>query len=124
MLKEHKGVSQTLPVLMDPADSLTIDNIEDIVEQVSTVPVILEEDAAATQEDLHKIDEIMQEFMHVQYPRRLYAESTVPWSNPALSEPIPAKKSDINEVLHVVMEVHTEDVKEMGTLTKEDIPEL
>jgi hypothetical protein len=31
MLKECKGLSQTLPVLMDQADALTIDNIEDIV---------------------------------------------------------------------------------------------
>jgi len=109
---------------MDQADSLTIDDIEDIVEWVSTVPVILEEDAAATLEDLHEIDEIVQEFMHVQYPRRSYAESTVPWSNPTLSEPIPAKKLDINEVLHVVMEAHAKDVKNMGTLTEDDIPEL
>jgi hypothetical protein len=65
MLKEHKGLSQTLPVLMDQADSLTIDNIEDIVERVSTVPVILEEDAAAMLEDLHEIDEIVQESTHV-----------------------------------------------------------
>ena len=27
-----KGLSQTLPVLMDPTDSLTIDNIEEIVD--------------------------------------------------------------------------------------------
>ena len=47
---------------MDQADSLTIDDIEDIVERVSTVPVILEEDAATMLEDLHKIDEIVQEF--------------------------------------------------------------
>jgi hypothetical protein len=50
---------------MDQANSLTIDNIEDIVKQVSTVPVILEEDAAAMLEDLHKIDEIVQEFTRV-----------------------------------------------------------
>jgi hypothetical protein len=31
-LKERKGLNRTLPVLMDPADSSTIDNIEDIVE--------------------------------------------------------------------------------------------
>jgi hypothetical protein len=31
-LKEHKGLSRTLPVLMDQADSLTIGDIEDIVE--------------------------------------------------------------------------------------------
>ena len=30
-LKEHKGLSRTLPVLMDPTDSLTIDDIEEIV---------------------------------------------------------------------------------------------
>jgi hypothetical protein len=75
------------------------------------VPVILEEDAAAMLEDLHEIDEIVQEFMHVRYPRRSYAESMVPWSNPMLSEPIPAKKLDINEVLHVVMEAHAKDVE-------------
>jgi hypothetical protein len=61
-LKERKGLSQTLPVLMDPDDSLTIDNIEEIVDQVSTVPVILEEDVAATLEDLHEIEELVQEF--------------------------------------------------------------
>jgi len=54
----------------------------------------------------------------------LYAESTLPWSNPVLSEPIPAKKLDINEALCVVMEAHAEDVKKMGTLTEKDIPEL
>jgi len=31
-LKERKGLSRTLPVLTDQADSLTIDDIEDIVE--------------------------------------------------------------------------------------------
>ena len=61
-LKERKGLSQTLPVLMDPDDSLTIDNIEEIVDQVSTVPVILEEDVAAMLEDLHEIEELVQEF--------------------------------------------------------------
>ena len=65
MLKEHKGLSQTLPVLMDPDDSLTIDDIEEIVDRVSTAPVILEEDAAATLEDLHEIDELVQEFTRV-----------------------------------------------------------
>jgi hypothetical protein len=94
-LKEHKGLSQTLPVLMDPADSLTIDDIEEIVDRVSTVPVILEEDAATMLEDLHEIDELVQEFTRVRYPRRSYNESTAPRSNPAPSEPIPAKKLDI-----------------------------
>ena len=124
MLKECKGLSQTLPVLMDQADSLTIDDIEDIVEQVSTVPVILEEDTAATLEDLHEIDEIMQEFTRVQYPRRSYAEHMAPQPNATLPEPIPAKKLDINEALCAVTEVHAQDVKNMGTLTEDDIPEL
>jgi hypothetical protein len=31
-LKERKGLSRTLPVLMDPTNSLTIDNIEEIVD--------------------------------------------------------------------------------------------
>ena len=44
---------------MDQADLLTIDNIEDIVDRVSTAPVILEEDAATTLEDLHEINEIV-----------------------------------------------------------------
>jgi len=65
MLKEHKGLSRTLLVLMDPDDSLTIDDIEEMVDRVSTAPVILEEDAAAMLEDLHEIDELMQEFTHV-----------------------------------------------------------
>jgi hypothetical protein len=65
MLKEHKGLSQTLPVLMDPNDSLTIDNIEEIVDQVSTAPVILEEDVATTLEDLHEIEELVQEFTRI-----------------------------------------------------------
>jgi hypothetical protein len=124
MLKECKGLSQTLPVLMGQADSLSIDDIEDIVEQVSTVPVILEEDAAATLEDLHEIDETVQEFMRVQYPRRSYDEHVAPWQEAAPPEPTPAKKLDINEVLHVVTEVHAQDVKSMGTLTEDDIPEL
>jgi hypothetical protein len=124
MLKEHKGLSQTLPVLMDQADSLTMDNIEDIVKQVSTAPVILEEDAAAMLEDLHKIDKIVQEFTHVQYPRRSYAECTVPQHDAVPPEPIPAKKLDINEALCVVTEVHAQDMKNMGTLTEDDIPEL
>ena len=64
-LKERKGPSRTLPVLMDLANSLTIDNIEEIVDRVSTAPVILEEDAAATLEDLHEIDELVQEFTRV-----------------------------------------------------------
>jgi len=65
MLKERKGLSRTLPVLMDLDDSLTIDDIEEIVDRVSTAPVILEEDAAAMLEDLHEIDELVQEFMRV-----------------------------------------------------------
>jgi hypothetical protein len=65
MLKERKGLSRTLPVLMDPTDSLTIDDIEEIIDRVSTAPVILEEDAAATLEDLYKIDELIQEFTRV-----------------------------------------------------------
>jgi len=64
-LKERKGLSRTLPVLMDPDDSLTIDDIEEIVNRVSTAPVILEEDAATTLEDVHEIDELMQEFTRV-----------------------------------------------------------
>jgi hypothetical protein len=75
-------------------------------------------------EDLDKINEIMQEFTCVQHPRRLYAECMMPQSNPMLSEPIPAKKLDINEALHVVMKVHVKDMKNMGTLTEDDIPEL
>jgi hypothetical protein len=62
--------------------------------------------------------------MCVRYPRRSYAENTVPWSKPTPSEPIPAKKLDINEVLCVVMEAHVKNVKNMGTLTEDDIPEL
>jgi len=50
---------------MDLTDSLTIDNIEEIVDQVSTAPVILEEDAATMLEDLHKIDEFVQEFTRI-----------------------------------------------------------
>ena len=50
-LKEHKGLSRTLPVLMDPDDSLTIDDIEEIVDRVSTAPVILEEDAGRPARD-------------------------------------------------------------------------
>ena len=109
---------------MDQADSLTIDNIEDIVKRVSTAPVILEEDAATMLEDLHKIDEIVQEFMHVRYPRRLYAERAAPQQEAAPPEPTPAKKLDINEALHVVTEAHAQDVKNMATLTEDDIPEL
>jgi len=109
---------------MDQADLLTIDDIEDIVKWVSTAPVILEEDAAATLEDLHEIDEIMQEFMRVRYPRRLYAEHTPPRHEAVPPEPTTAKKLDINEALHVVTEVHAQDMKDMGTLTGEDIPEL
>jgi hypothetical protein len=66
----------------------------------------------------------MQEFTCVQYPRRSYAENTVPQSNPVPSEPIPAKKLDINEALCAVTEAHVKDVKNMGTLTEDDIPEL
>jgi hypothetical protein len=124
MLKERNGLSRTLPVLMDQADSLTIDDIEDIVEQVSTAPVILEEDAAATLEDLHKIDEIMQEFMRVRYPRRSYAEHMAPRIDAVPSEPMPAIKLDINEALRAVMEAHAQDMKNMGTLTEDDIPQL
>jgi len=91
-LKERKGPSRTLLVLMDPDDSLTIDDIEEIVDRVSTAPVILEEDAAAMLEDLHKIDELVQEFTCVRYPRRSYNESMAPRSNPAPSEPITAKQ--------------------------------
>jgi hypothetical protein len=124
MLKERKGLSQTLPVLMDQADSLTIDDIEDIVKRVSTAPVILEEDAATMLEDLHEIDEIVQEFTCVQYPRRSYAECVAPRQEAAPPEPTPAKKLDINEVLCAVMEVHAQNVRNMGTLTEDDIPEL
>jgi hypothetical protein len=123
-LKERKGLSRTLPVLMDLDDSLTIDDIEEIVDRVSTAPVILEEDAAAMLEDLHNIEELMQEFTCIRYPRRLYNESTVPRSNPVLSEPITANKLDINEALCAVTEAHTKEVKQMGTLTEDDIPEL
>ena len=124
MLKERKGLSQTLPVLMDLDDSLTIDDIEEIVNRVSTAPVILEEDAATTLEDLHEIDELVQEFMRVRYPRRLYNESTAPRNDPTPSEPITANKLDINEVLRAVTEAHAKEVKQMGTLTEDDIPEL
>jgi len=123
-LKERKGLSRTLPVLMDPDDSLTIDNIEEIVDRVSTAPVILEEDAAAMLEDLHEIDELVQEFTHIRYPRRSYNESMAPRSNPAPSEPITANKLDINEALCAVTEAHAKEVKQMGTLTEDNIPEL
>jgi nicotinic acid mononucleotide adenylyltransferase len=123
-LKERKGLSQTLPVLMDLDDSLTIDDIEEIVDRVSTVPVILGEDAAATLEDLHEIDELVQEFTCVRYPRRSYNESTAPRNDPTPSEPITANKLDINEALRAVTEAHTKEVKQMGTLTEDDIPEL
>jgi hypothetical protein len=109
---------------MDLADSLTIDDIEEIVDRVSTVSVILEEDAAATLEDLHEIDELVQEFTCIRYPRRSYNESMAPRSNPVPSEPIPANKLDINEALCAVMEAHAKEVKQMGTLTEDDIPEL
>jgi len=109
---------------MDQADSLTMDDIEDIVKQVSTAPVILEEDAATMLEDLHKIDEIVQEFTRVRYPRRSYAECTVLRHEAVPPEPTPAKKLDINEALHVVTEAHAQDVKNMATLTEDDIPEL
>jgi len=82
------------------------------------VPVILEEDAATMLEDLHEIDEIMQGFTCVRYPRRSYAERAAP------PEPTPAKKLDINEALCVVMEAYAQDMKNMGTLTEDDIPEL
>src|SRR5580693_3231883 len=124
MLKERKGLSRTLPVLMDPDDSLTIDDIEEIVDRVSTAPVILEEDAAATLEDLHEIDELVQEFTRVRYPRRSYNEHTAPRNDPAPSEPITANKLDINEALRAVTEAHAKEVKQMGTLTEDDIPEL
>jgi hypothetical protein len=75
-------------------------------------------------EDLHEIDEIMQEFMHVRYPRRSYAECTALRQEAAPPEPTPAKKLDINEALRVVTEAHAQDVKSMGTLTEDDIPEL
>src|SRR5580704_844270 len=123
-LKERKGLSRTLPVLMDPDDSLIIDDIEEIVDRVSTAPVILEEDAATMLEDLHEIDELVQEFMRVRYPRRSYNESMAPRNDPAPSEPITANKLDINEALCAVMEAHTKEVKQMGTLTEDDIPEL
>jgi hypothetical protein len=123
-LKERKGLSRTLPVLMDPDDSLTIDDIEEIVDRVSTAPVILEEDAAATLEDLHEIDELVQEFTRVRYPRRSYNESTAPRNDPTPSEPITANKLDINEALRAVTEAHAKEVKQMGTLTEDDIPEL
>jgi hypothetical protein len=40
------------------------------------------------------------------------------------SEPITANKLDINEVLRAVTEAHAKEVKQMGTLTEDDIPEL
>ena len=66
----------------------------------------------------------MQEFTRVRYPRRSYAERTVPRHEAAPPEPAPAKKLDINEALHAVTEAHAQDVKNMGTLTENDIPEL
>jgi hypothetical protein len=109
---------------MDPDDSLTIDDIEEIVDRVSTMPVIMEEDAATTLEDLHDIDELVQEFTCVRYPRRSYNESMAPRNEPMPSEPITANKLDINEALRAVMEAHAKEVKQMGTLTEDDIPEL
>ena len=75
-------------------------------------------------EDPHEIDELVQEFMCIRYPRRSYNESTAPRSIPAPSEPITANKLDINEALRAVTEAHTKEVKQMGTLTEDDIPEL
>ena len=75
-------------------------------------------------EDLHELINLVQEFTCVRYPRRLYNESTAPRSNPAPSEPITANKLDINEALRAVTETHTKKVKQMGTLTEDDIPEL
>jgi hypothetical protein len=75
-------------------------------------------------EDLHEIDEIVQEFTQVRYPRKSYAESTAPRPSPAPSKPAPAKKLDINEALRAVMAAHAKEVKDMGTLTEDDIPEL
>jgi len=57
-------------------------------------------------------------------PRRSYNESTAPRNNPAPSEPITANKLDINEAPRAVMEAHAKEVKQMGTLTEDDIPEL
>jgi hypothetical protein len=68
-------------------------------------------DAAATLEDLHEIDELMQEITRVRYPRRSYNESTAPRNDPAPSEPITANKLDINEALRAVTEAHAKEVK-------------
>jgi hypothetical protein len=47
-----------------------------------------------------------------------------PWQEAAPPEPTPAKKLDINEVLCAVTEAHAQDVRNMGILTEDDIPEL
>ena len=48
----------------------------------------------------------------------------MPQHEAMLPEPTPAKKLDINEALRAVTEAHAQDVKNMGTLTKDDIAEL
>lgn len=62
--QEGQGLHRSLPVLMDPDDELTLDNIEDMVNKAPWK----KNPRSSEKEDLEKIEEIVQEFTNMRYP--------------------------------------------------------
>jgi hypothetical protein len=71
------GLPQAYPVIMDSRDTLTIEDIERMVDEMPTIDASSRSSAQAML-DLEEVDEIVHEFTRTQFPRLASREEHLP----------------------------------------------
>jgi hypothetical protein len=120
--EEHRpgrGLPLPYPVLLEPGDDITIDDIERMVDEANAFDTSTKE-PGRLMEELKEVDEIVYEFL-----RRISRKEGEKESEPRVYQP--REKVDnnrMNSVLMAVMEDHSRKMSQKGSLTEEDIPRL
>jgi len=115
--QEGKGLTPLHPVLLDQNDDITINDIERIVEKVSTFQNS-SKSLKQIKEELQEVDKIVQEFMKGKILHRNKDEHES--SNQEVNN---LEENDrMNEVLMAIMNNHKDKVNQMGPPTEKNIP--
>jgi len=115
--QEGKGLTLSLPILLEKNNNITINDIERIVEKAPTFQDS-SKNSKQIREELQEVDKIVQEFMK---GKNLCGNED---KNKNLSQEVnnPEERNRMNEVLMAIMSNHKNKVNQMGSLMEEDIP--
>ena len=117
------GLPQAYPVIMDSRDTLTIKDIERMVDETPTIDASSRSSAQAML-DLEEVDEIVHEFTRTRFPRLASREERLPPTVSRSQSWTEESSNRMNDVLFAVMNDHSAKMSDTGPLTEDDIPRL